>query len=424
MNNHYCDVIVFGGGTAGVSAAYIAAKKGLKTILIEKSDVLGGSITQGLVVPSMKLETENINTEFIEDVKLFADKYNARTTYKDGNENWYNPELLKIVLDDMLSSVDCTVLFSSNPVKIDYNGKFNTKIEHNLLSLYIVSKYIVDATANGKIFKLLNYSFQEKNEKKQATSLRFMLSNINLETFSNWILSIDSDRTVTTVDRLNNSIHLSTAYTWDTDKNWALAPIFTQAVINNDLEYTDTAYFQVFTVAGMPNTLAFNCPRILLADNEDILDPFIYSKAIMQGRERVYRLYNFVKKYFKGCENSFISHISDVLGVRESYRIKGKYTFTKDNIINPKKFENIAFASNYPIDIHSNNKNSGKLEFTNHTYYIPVESLISFDNEKLYGVGRIISADFEAHAAVRTQINCFSMGEAVAKDIHKKIKER
>ena len=55
------DLIVYGGGTSGVAAAYIAAKKGINTLLIEKTSVLGGSITQGLVVPSMQVETEDIN---------------------------------------------------------------------------------------------------------------------------------------------------------------------------------------------------------------------------------------------------------------------------------------------------------------------------------------------------------------------------
>ena len=423
MNGIYYDLVVFGGGTAGISAAYIAAKNGLKTLLVEKSDVLGGSITQGLVVPCMKVETEDINTEFFNDLKIFADKYNARSTYEDGNEAWFNPELLKITFDSMLSSVGCTVLFSSTPLKIEYKDTFSLKIEHKLLSLYIESQYIIDATADGKIFQLLNYNFQEKNEKQQATSLRFMLSNIDLNIFADWILALDSDRTITTVDKKDNSIHLSTACTWDTNRNWALAPIFKDAVDNNVLAYEDTAYFQVFSVTGMPNTLAFNCPRILLNDDEDIQDPFVYSRALKQGRERIYRLFNFVKKYFKGCENSFISHISDTLGVRESYRIKGQYTYTKQDIITAKTFNNIAFACNYPIDIHSNKKTDDKLEFTSHTYYVPIEALISADNENLYGVGRIISAEFEAQAALRTQISCFSMGEAAAKNIYKKIKE-
>lgn len=421
MKKNKFDLVIFGGGTSGVAAAYISAKKGLNTLLVEQSDVLGGSITQGLVIPVMKLNSENINTEFYNDLLSFTKRYNASITYCDGNTGWFNPELLKIVLDDMLSTVNCTVLFSSIPVKIDYNDNFNISIKHKLLSLYIESDYIVDATANGEIFKILNYKFQEKNKFQQATTLRFILSNVDLKCFSDWILSLDDDRNVTTVTKIGDDIHLSTACTWD-NKDWALKPLFNAAIENGDLEYEDSAYFQVFTVAGMPNFIAFNCPRIILNDGEDIIDPFVYSKALKQGRERIFRIYKFVKKYFKGFENACISHISDTLGVRESYRVKGKYTYTKEDIISAKKFENIAFACNYPIDIHSNKKDNDKLQHTNHTYYVPIEALISENNDHLYGVGRIVSADFEAQAAIRTQMSCFSMGEAAAKDIYSKLK--
>ena len=90
------DLIVFGGGTAGVSAAYIASKLGIKTLLVEKADVLGGSITQGLVIPVMKVYSSNINTEFYTDLLTFANKYSAQHTYIDNNSGWFNPELLKM----------------------------------------------------------------------------------------------------------------------------------------------------------------------------------------------------------------------------------------------------------------------------------------------------------------------------------------
>ncbi len=417
------DVVIFGGGTSGVAAAYISAKKGLNTLLVEKTDVLGGTITQGLVIPSMMVNSQDINTEFFDDLKFFADKYKARHKYIDGNEAWFNPELLKIVLDDMLDSVKCRVLFSTEPSNILYNNNtttFQLSLKHKILSLYIETKYLIDATSNGEIFKLLNYNFQNKSELFQTPTLRFILSNIDIDAFSNWIETIDKNRNITTVEHNFSQIYLSTACTWDKNIDWALRPVFDKAVEENMLEYDDTAYFQVFSIPEMPNSLAFNCPRILLKDDEDLLDPFIYSRALKQGRARIYRLYNFCRKYLKGFKNAYISHISDMLGVRESYRIQGQYTFKKDNIINPQKFENIAFACDYPIDIHSNSKEKDKLQHIKNTYYIPVETLISADNNKLYGVGRIISADFEAQAALRTQMSCFSMGEAAAKDIYKK----
>ncbi len=416
------NLIVAGGGTSGIAAAYIASKLGIKTLLVEKSDVLGGAITQGLVVPVMKVNSENINTEFYSDLLLFAEKYNAQHTFIDDNTGWFNPELLKIVFDDMLKSVKCDVLFSSavNECSLSFTDSiFQLKINHKLLSLYTEADYIIDATSNGEIFKILNCEFQNTEENSQAASLRFMLSGINMKVFADWLSEYDKNRDITPIEDIDGrQVYLSTACTWD--KEWALTPIFKAAVADGVLDESDCAYFQVFSVPSMPNTLAINAPRIILDDDESILDPFVYSRALKQGRERIYRLANFMKIYFKGFENSYISHISDTLGIRESYRIKGKYTFTEEDIINPKKFDNVAFASDYPIDIHSNNKDRSILKHVKNTYYVPIECLISENIENLYGVGRIISADFQAQAALRTQMNCFSMGEAAAKDIASK----
>ncbi len=66
MNKY--DVIVVGGGTAGCAAAYMAGKLGLKTLLIEKSIHLGGTITSALVVPAMKSGEHQINTEFYKEL--------------------------------------------------------------------------------------------------------------------------------------------------------------------------------------------------------------------------------------------------------------------------------------------------------------------------------------------------------------------
>jgi len=417
------DLIVFGAGTSGIACAYTASKLGLKTLLAEYSDVAGGTITQGLVTPSMKVNTEGINTDFIDDLRHFADKYNARHTYCDGNKDWYNPELLKIVFDNMLEAVHCDVFYGVNPVSIMFDSYFKVNFDSKMLSLYVESNYIVDATANGKIFKLLNCNFQKKNKFHQATSLRFILSGININKFANWLEEFDKDKSVTTIERTEKQVYLSTACTWDKNKKWALRPLFDEAVKNNDLEYEDTAYFQVFSMPSMPDALNFNCPRIFLEHNEDIENPFIYSKALIQGRKRIYRLYNFCKKYLPGFENSYISHISDMLGIRESNRAKCKYTFTKDDIISPKDFIEKVLACDYPIDIHSNKESNDKLLSVKNTYYLPLDALISEKYENLYAIGRIISSDFESQAALRTQMSCFSMGEAAAKDIYKKINQ-
>lgn len=421
MNKIKYDVVIVGGGTAGVACAYTSSKLGLKTLLIEKSDVLGGAITQGLVVPCMQTNDKGINNDFYNDLIKYSSEYNAQITYSDGNQGWFNPELLKIVFDKMLSDVKADVFFSSEVISAKYSSNsaiklyFDLKVNCKMLSLDIETIYLVDATANGKIFEILNLEFLEKNENKfQTPSLRFILSNVDLKSFRDWIMELDKDRDVTTSDTINGDIHLSTAYTWDINKNWALRPVFNLAVENGDLNEDDCAYFQLFTIANMPNTVAMNCPQILI--EHDFKTPFEYSNALKTGREKVLRLHNFCKKYLKGFKDSFISHISDTLGIREDRRVKGKYVYTKDDMLNSKKFQNIALSGDYPIDIHTNSSENTS-ESARKDYELPIEALISKDYDNLFVIGRCLSAEFEVQSALRIQRHCFSMGEAVAKYI-------
>ena len=73
--------------------------------------------------------------------------------------------------------------------------------------------------------------------------------------------------------------------------------------------------------------------------------------------------------------------------------------------------------SNYPVDVHSKDKNSSTLEMTG-KYQLPIESLMSADYDNLFVAGRGLSADEMAQGALRVQSSCFSMGEGVAKYIN------
>lgn len=417
MNKY--DVVIVGGGTSGVAAAYTSAKLGLKTLIVEKAIHLGGTITSALVTPAMKTNDKNINTDFFNNLISFAQKYNAQYTYSDGNKGWFNPELLKIVLDDMLESVSCDILYSTDFECATKNedSSFTLKLKHRMLSLHIDTNYIVDASADCFVAKNLGCKFLESESLSQTTTLRFIMSNIDMNKFENWITILDTNRNITTSDKSQSEIHLSTAYTWDTNQNWALAPIFAKAIENGDLKEEDSSYFQIFTIPNMPTSITFNCPRIILNHNESINDPEVYSKALIKGRQQIYRISEFCKKYLPGFENAFISNIADMLGIRESNRVEGKYVYMTEDIVNKKDFINPALSSDYPIDIHSQTKNQSKLEFTKGNYYLPIEALMTKEHENLFVIGRCLSASFNAQAALRTQTSCFSMGESIAKHI-------
>ncbi len=410
MNKY--DITIVGGGTAGCACAYIAGKLGLKVLLIEKNSFLGGSITSSLVVPAMKTSENAINTDFFDALYNKLHINGGAITYSDGNKGWFNPELTKIVLDEMMQEAHVEIRFESYIEKIEeklssyivaINGNNNLLFE-DTLSHPIDTKYLVDATGDAKICEKLNCEFLEK--KSQPINLRFIMSGIDVEKFSNWIMKFDKDRDVTTSCVVDGKIYLSTAYTWDSGRNWALKPLFKQAIEDGVITEADSNYFQLFSVAGTSDSIAFNCPRLLNPQN-----PYI------DGRASILRLSNFCKKYLKGFENAYISNIANSLGVRVSNRVKGKYVYTKEDLKSGKKFEHPVVISNYPIDIHSNKKDASKLERVYQEYQLPIESLIVKNN--LFVVGRCISIDFEAQGALRIIPSCFSMGEGLAKYLKK-----
>ncbi len=428
------DIVVVGGGTAGCAAAYIGAKLGLKVLLLEKTSVLGGTMTSGLVIPIMKSGENQINTDFYNDLIKNMKEFGGQITYQN-NSGWLNPEILKIVLDRMLAKVGVDIRFNSTVYKIDHNSShihtlyINKKIllpcidvidiDNKTLFEPIETRYIIDSTGNCEIGKILNCEFLKDNFENQPASLRFIMSGVDLSTFSKWLMDYDKDRTVTTCEVIEGNIHLSTAYTWDTNKKWALTPLFEDAVEKGILNSSDTNYFQIFTVAGTADSVAFNCPRLINSDFEynDVED---VTNAYRTARSAIYRLSEFCRLYFPGFEKAYISNISDMLGIRASNRIKGKYIYTEEDLISGKKFKNPAVISNYPIDIHSANKNKSTLRQTEE-YQLPIEALMSNDYDNLFVAGRCLSADYKAQGALRVQASCFSMGEAVAKYIVKNI---
>lgn len=410
------DVIVVGGGAAGCSAAYNFGINGYKTLLIEKNIYLGGLMTGGLVSPAMKTSSNSINNGFKTAVISELQKLNGVITYEDNNDFWFNPELLKIALDTLMAKANVEVLFDTTVDTVRYEGKEvrGVEIKSEILSAYIETRYLVDATGNCEISKKLNCNFLNNKNENQPTNLRFIMSNVDLEKFGDWLLDFDKDRDVTTVCKVNGETHLSTAYTWDRGKQWALQPLFDKAVEDGLLKNEDRNYFQVFTIPNMPNSIGFNAPRIFIEPQIDPLNPKDVSKALKLGREAIYRLSKFCKKYLVGFENAYISNIADMLGVRVSRRLKGKYVYTIDDLRSGKRFENPVVVSNYPVDVHSTSDNS-VLEKTEVEYCLPVESLMSADYDNLFVVGRCLSADFYAQGALRIIPSCMSMGEGLAK---------
>jgi hypothetical protein len=415
------DLIVAGGGTSGVAAAISAARHGCKVLIVEKNTFLGGDAAGALVTPMMNNYTDNhYNAHLYNEILDRLKKTGDSAVFKDGNHGWFNPEMLKCVLDDFCEENGIDIIFDSTVVSAEVADGCIKSI--NCLGKSGITnykaKFFIDATGDADLafHAGIGYEFGE-NGTNQAMTLRFIMANIDLDIFAKWLMNIDPDTGVSVVDyKDNGEILLSTACTWD-DNGWKLKPYFDKGIDEGIIKPEDSAYFQVFSIPGQRNALAFNCPRIYSAKNLNPLDMNDISYALRTGRKQLRRIAEFCRKTFHGFEHAYISQIAPKLGIRDSRRIEGVYRLTEQDIISGKKFDNAAAKSNYPIDIHSTEKNKSELTyFKQGDYYeIPLESLIPKGIDNLLVAGKIISAAFKAQASVRIQPTCWDMGESAGK---------
>lgn len=405
-----------GGGTAGVAAAISATRKGCKVLIIEKNGFLGGSATASLVTPMMKntlSDGEPLTEGIIDEVLARLKETGDSASFKNENPGWFNPEILKCVLDDFCEENNVDVLFDTVIAgATTADGKI-TGVKCLNAGGYsdFTAKYYIDATGDAVLSSFAGVPV-ESNE-HQTVSLRFIMANVDLDNFAKWMTDIDNEYSNESLDYSDyENILITAAHTWD-NIGWKLRPFFGLAIREGIIESSDAAYFQIFSVPGQKNAVAFNCPRIFSIKELDPYNPEDISYAYRQGRKQIRRLAKFCNLYLQGFEEAYISQIAPVLGIRDSGRIKGRYTLTEENVLTGKKFDNAAAKSNYPIDIHSREEGQNELIplLPNEYYEIPLECLMPENIDNLLVAGRCISATFRAQASVRIQPNCWSMGE-------------
>ena len=193
---------------------------------------------------------------------------------------------------------------------------------------------------------------------------------------------------------------------WKKNENF-----FQDAVSRGELTEDDIVYIQAFSIPGKPNVVTMNCPEIpSLAFS--CTDAVSQSKAISFGRQMLRRLANFFIHNVSGFEHAYISHEASMVGVRESWRIRGKYYMEADDYLNARHFPDAVCRTAYPVDIHDVKLQVVKKLKKGEYYEVPYRALVTNEINNLLVVGRCASGSFTAQASFRVQPTCMSMGEA------------
>jgi hypothetical protein len=398
------DVIVAGGGLAGVAAAIAAAREGANVLLLERYGFLGGMATAALVNPFMAYcskygEGEKFNWDLIANAGLFAEMIDGLKALGGLHSNriTFHEEFLKIVLDRMVKKYRVKVLFHTFVAEASVeNGcvRSVTVVSKGGIRRYR-SRLFVDATGDADIAALCGCPYEVGDEEGlcQPMSLCFRMANVDTSVYSpvwGWYDGSypgDSDSCREQVNRY-----------------------YGEKVASGELRYNDGG---VSTFAScIPGVIHFNTTHVLGVQPMDVE---AMTEAEMTGREQMLEVCNLMKECAPGFEHAQLMSSGAQIGVRESRRIVGDVIIREEDILGCTKFPDSIARGTYCIDVHSVKKGvstGGMRDIPYNDYYtIPYRALLPQGITNLIVAGRPISSTHVAHGAHRVMPICASVGE-------------
>lgn len=398
------DVVIVGGGTAGLIAGIASARLGVNTLLVEQKGYVGGLAAIGMTLGGFK---DRFNHQIINGIpQELADRVlikggglgHISTTAKD---RWItsllslDPETLKYVGQEMLLEAGCKFLLLTTFINVIREGNIIKGIEvfNHSGQKKILGKIFIDATGDGALAVKTGAQFNKGDNKgkHQAATSIFRVSNVNITKFEKFM-----NETLNTHSRdkweINNAPTRSGWIYWTP---WRVSA-------RDDLPKTCGIYYH-----GNRGDIFINSTHV---EVKDIFDFYEISIAAIELRRQAFRIFNYLENNVSGFEKAYISYIYDI-GIRDSRRIIGDYILTKNDILNQVSFPDTIAVGAYPPDVH---RSYGEVNIDvkeNLGYEIPYRCLIPKGIENILVVGKCISTTFIAQAAVRGMGPCMSTGQ-------------
>lgn len=369
------DVVVAGGGPAGIGAAVAAARNGTKTILVERYGYLGGLATAGLVIvlpPPPLGGTKGYGGILQEIVDRLFKLGAVQPKESNTGEVIFDPEAFKLVAGQMIEEEGVKLLLDSLVVGaiIEDNTIQGIIVENKSGRQAVTGKVIVDATGDGDIATIAGAPY-EKSERGQALPMTLIYI----------IGGVDNDG-VREYQKKDPELRKAArkggfkCHVWGLKREELRGPSF--------LHMDQIAKGQVVVWGGSIHADA--------TDAEDLTD------AEMRLRERAREELNFLRRHVPGFENSYIAATAPYIGVRETRRIVGKYVLSEKDLKSKKKFPDA-------IEWYA-------LPFPPHVHNIPYRCLVPKRIDNLLVAGRCYSATHTAQNKVRDIPTCMAMGQA------------
>lgn len=413
------DVVVVGGGAAGIAAAIAAGRGGARTLLVERAGSVGGiSATLpwlGFHDQQYRQVVRGLATEFVERLQAVGGAGPITLDPKCGSLVSIHGHHWKVVAFELLREAGVEVLLHSLFTGTLRDGDTITGItvETKSGATRIGAGTVIDCSGDGDVAARAGVAWEKGRTGDglvQAPTLVFRLGGVDNAEFKracqdpgfNYreFLAPYPDLFAQMAERLNDV---------ETYVLGGFAALIERARAAGDASFPQTRIVGVKVhTPDAPDELSVVMTRVLGLDPTDVAS---VSEATMRVHAQVPDLLNFFRTYVPGCRNARLVEIAPMLGIRESRRIMGDYVLTGDDLVAGARHDDDVAMGAYHIDIH---RPSGSwVQSTNvRAYGIPLRSLIARGVDGLMMAGKCISATHEAIGSTRVIPICIAEGQA------------
>lgn len=408
------EVLVIGGGPAGIGAAIAAARSGARTMLIERYGFVGGNLTIAMVNPMFTFHDINgkqvirgVAGEVADRlVKLAASPGHVTDlTFDNPSMTPFDPEGMKLLLLDMLEEAGVELLLHSTFSDVlEENGRITAVfIESKSGRQAIRPKYVIDCSADADAIACAGAPFvkgRESDGAMQPVTLFYRIGGVDIPGLKAWM-------------KENRHLLKDSPTDEEIDAQSALAFLGMKEIIKEAMEkgeYPKDAAPRIlmYELPG-EGQFAVNCTRLQGIDGTDVRD---LTRAEIETRRQAWGVTGFLKKRVGGFENAYVLDTGVQVGVRETRHIIGDYTMTEQDVLNSRAFEDGIACGTFAIDIHPPEgeqqvfTGSGKA-----VYEIPYRSLLPQGLDNVWAAGRCISATHHAFGSVRVMATAIGIGQ-------------
>jgi ribulose 1,5-bisphosphate synthetase/thiazole synthase len=408
------DVVIVGGGPAGLTAAVAARRLGVEVLVVEQQGCLGGLMTSGFVTKPQAPVIGGIPEEIFDHAQsLGGARGNIRYRLRDGSYTYFmspiDPEIMKQVVFEKLEEAHVDLLLHALAVgciheKEDVKGIL---IESKSGRQAIQAQVIVDTTGDADVASWAGAPYRigrPQDDIAQPMTMMFKMGNVDLNQVANYATTNLDDFTFTYFPETSGLI---------LEEQQQLNMIFEgfqklQARAHKSDGYESPRNgFNIKTGLGEGNVY-INATRVSEGSGLDVKD---LTQAEIKVRKQITSFVTFLKQYVPGFQHSYLSATPNEIGVRETRRIVGEYTITLNDILSRSQFHDVIAKGFGVIDIHE--PGGRELRFDSiEEYQIPYRCLLPQTIDNVVVAGRCISCDHESLGTIRTIPTCMYTGQA------------